>query len=154
MRIWDGPKPPLYGLRSGLSFQRSRLALSLRLTDGEFHQVRLPMGIMEFFEQHVRPRLWDEVAKSIVLIILIGTGYISEVSIFLIVLCCFGLWAIWPWALLGRERLKKAYEKAANHEEWARHERTSFGRRLVCGVTWSHTSALCPGPRPIRVSID
>ncbi len=98
------------------------MALSLRLTDGEFHQVRLPMGIREFFEQHVRPRLWDEVAKSIVLIILIGTGYISEVSIFLIVLCCFGLWAIWPWALLGRERLKKAYEKAANHEEWARHE--------------------------------
>ncbi len=121
------------------------MALSLRLTDGEFHQVRLPMGIKEFFEQHVRPRLWDEVAKSIVSIILFGAGYISEVPIFWIVLCCFGVWAIWPWALLGHERLKKAYEKDANHEEWAGHEGYSIWQAACLWSDMEPHSRILPG---------
>ncbi len=71
-RCFENPCP---GFGRGKGFQRSRLALSLRLTDGEFHQVRLPMGIMEFFEQHVRPRLLDEAVKLFVAtIVIIVTG--------------------------------------------------------------------------------
>ena len=106
------------------------------------------MGIKEFFEQHVMPRLWGEAAKAFVaVIVLVVTGVISKVPIFWIALCCIGLGAVWPWALLGREKLKKAYEKDANHEAWAGHETYSIWQAACLWCDMEPYPHIVPGSK-------
>ena len=106
------------------------------------------MDVKEFFEQHVRPQLSGTAGGLIATTIVMAvSGFISEISFFVIVLCCLGLWAAWPWALLGRERLKKAYERAANHEEWDGHEAYSIWQAACLWCDMEPYPHIVPGTK-------